>query len=353
MPKKERDEVLSELAARVFADMLEESLMDVVLESHQAVARSRTICQICHTHCGAIHVPGPSGSASQAGPSSRLPTPSEETRGGDTNSPAGAGANTPLNGKNGGNILLECSNCKRQVASNRYAQHLSECLGLGSSRRGATRNATSKSKLVAEAGRSASPYVASEAGNISDDGKPSPAKGKSKSKAKKADDAEFNLHRKRPGSPSTSPAKKSKKAKTSSPIARIKRDPGSPSAHNAQTLAVPSHTRVPSKLRDSSTVPSMHHERSSSPESPSRMSSPAPSISTLASAPSLQSPTLSAKVISKAKPKNAKPPPPPPKRPSPPRPPPAPPVAPIPTPGYLVVDVEGDETGSSTDTDSS
>lgn len=116
------------------------------------------------TFC-AVHVPGPSGSASQAGPSSRLPTPSEETRGGDTNSPAGAGANTPLNGKNGGNILLECSNCKRQVsapclhrwayvtlpwraqvASNRYAQHLSECLGLGSSRRGATRNATSKSK---------------------------------------------------------------------------------------------------------------------------------------------------------------------------------------------------------------
>lgn len=45
---------------------------------------------------------------------------------------------------------------------------------------------THMARLVAEAGRSASPYVASEAGNISDDGKPSPAKGKSKSKAKKA-----------------------------------------------------------------------------------------------------------------------------------------------------------------------
>lgn len=111
---------------------------------------------------------------------------------------------TPVNGKSEGTVYFECENCKRQVslldldafmlltvsqiASNRYAPHLSSCLGLGNSRRGAVRNATSKTKcvyrhsrrnallirsrLASEAGRSTSPYVGSDAGNVSDDGKP-------------------------------------------------------------------------------------------------------------------------------------------------------------------------------------
>lgn len=227
-------------------------------------------------------------------------------------------------------------------------------MGLGNSRRGTTRNATSKNKLASEAGRSASPYLASENGNLSDDHQPTPTKGKAKSKAKKSDDAEFNLHRKRPGSPSLSPVKKQKKGKTGSPIARVKADPeipGSPS--NSLTLPHAStHSRVPSKLRDSSMVSSIARDhRSSSPESPSRVSSPAHSVSTLASAPSLKSPILSASNI-KPRPKNARAAPAPPKRPSPPRPPPPPPMIRMPEPNYLI-DVEGEETGSSTDSDSS
>ncbi|PCH33422.1 hypothetical protein WOLCODRAFT_22004 [Wolfiporia cocos MD-104 SS10] len=334
--------------------MLGEALMDVVLESHKAVGRSRAICPVCHTRCGSAHVPGSSNGATQGAASSRMPTPSEDAKGQDVNSPAGTGTSTPSNGKTNGNILFECVNCKRQVASNRYAAHLGDCMGLNT-RRGATRNASSKSKLASEAGRSASPLVASESGHISDGGKaPTAGKGKGKSKAKRTDEAEFNLHRKRPGSPSVSPAKKQKRAKpTGSPVARVKADPDLPGSPGSQTVPLPgSHSRVPSKLRDSSVVSSIPREqRSSSPEMPSRRSSPARSISTLASAPSLQSPTPSARPLQKSKGKNGKAAPP--KRPSPPppRPPPAP-VMPI-SVGTDYLDDEGEETGSSTDTDSS
>ncbi|CCM02185.1 uncharacterized protein FIBRA_04264 [Fibroporia radiculosa] len=354
MPKKERDEVLSELAARVFSTMLDDALLDVVLESHQAVARSRSICPVCHMQCGAVHVPGSSSSTSQpVASSSRLSTPLDDAKLAGTNSPSGVGASTPMNGKANGNVLLECVICKRQVAFNRYASHLGDCMGLSNSRRGATRNATTKTKLVTDTGRSASPYVGSENGNMSDDGKTtSSSKGKGKSKAKRKDDAEFNLHRKRPGSPSVSPVKNHKKTKTSgSPIARVKGPDPSGSSNNL--LPVPpghSQSRIPSKLRESSIVSTIQREqRSSSPES--RFSSPARSVSTLASLPSMQSPTIPPIMVQKPKGKNGKAPLAPLKRPSPPRPPP-PPVIRMPETDYLV-DVEGEETGSSTDTDSS
>ncbi|KZT06767.1 uncharacterized protein LAESUDRAFT_725528 [Laetiporus sulphureus 93-53] len=360
MPKKERDEVLAELASRIFSTMVEETLMDVVLESHQAISRSKTVCPVCHTYCKAAHTSGPSGTASQpAASSSRLPTPSDEAKATDQNSPAGTGMSTPTNGKSNGNILLECVNCKRQIASNRYASHLGDCMGLANSRRGAVRSATTKTKLASDAGRSASPYVASENGALSDDGKTTTSgRNKAKSRTKRADEAEFNLHRKRPGSPTLSPTKKSKKAKTTgSPISRVKGDtdvPGSPSTNSLPLPPSSSLTRVPSKLRESSIVSSVNRDRrSSSPESPSRYSSPARSVSTLASAPSMQSPTLAASKVQKPKGgRNGKPPPAPPRRLSPPRPPPPPPIIRMPEPDYLV-DVEGDETGSSTDTDSS
>lgn len=86
------------------------------------------------------------------------------------------------------------------MASNRYASHLSGCIGIGTgTRRAAARGATSKSKygvisffvcvsitlthfyrhrtgcrLGSDAGRSASPYPASENGNASDHNAPQP-----------------------------------------------------------------------------------------------------------------------------------------------------------------------------------
>ncbi|EKM48266.1 uncharacterized protein PHACADRAFT_214878 [Phanerochaete carnosa HHB-10118-sp] len=102
-PKRERDEALNEFSNRIFSSMLEELLMDVVLQSHQEIARSKSVCEICHTRCNAVHVPGPSnGSASgttQPSPDSARPL---------DGSPAGT--DTPT-----GNIYFDCSVCKRQV----------------------------------------------------------------------------------------------------------------------------------------------------------------------------------------------------------------------------------------------
>lgn len=74
-----------------------------------------------------------------------------------------------------------------QMAANRYASHLANCMGIGN-RRGAARNVTAKSKLGSEFGKSASPRLASEAAHLSDDGgRPflPPPKGKGKAKGKK------------------------------------------------------------------------------------------------------------------------------------------------------------------------
>ncbi|RDX56108.1 hypothetical protein OH76DRAFT_1396446 [Lentinus brumalis] len=335
MPKRERDEAVAELSSTIFTAMLEEILMDVVQQSHKEIARSRAVCDVCHTRCGAVHVPGSSNNAS----GSRIQTPTGEARLADGNSPSATGANTPVSGKDG-TVYFECLECKRQVASNRFATHLSGCMGLNN-RRGAARNASAKAKLGAELGKSGSPRLASEATEYLDDPKPTP-KGKGKSKAKK-DDSTLNANGKRNGSPSVSPTKKpTKKAKTTdSPVLNYLLPPG------------PNASRVPSKLRASSTVSSLHREqRSSSPDSPTRLSSPARSISTQAStvirSPAISSATLKSKQAN-GRGRGA---PAPPRIPSPPRPAPPVPVIKRAETDYLI-DVEGgDETGSSTDTDS-
>ncbi|KAI0651621.1 hypothetical protein C8Q79DRAFT_47965 [Trametes meyenii] len=347
MPKRERDEAVAELSSTIFSDMLEEILMGVVQQSHKEIARARAVCDVCHTRCNAVHLPG----SSNAG-SSRIPTPNGDPKAGDGNSPSATGTNTPVNGKDG-TVYFECLECKREIASNRYATHLSGCMGIGN-RRGAARSATAKSKLASELGKSSSPRLGSEVAHLSDDGgKPPPAKGKAKGKAKKADDNALNANGKRNGSPSVSPVKKSKKQKTTnSPASRVKLDPDSP-VSPANLLPVgSSQTRIPSKLRESSIASSFQRDRrSSSPESPTRLSSPARSISTQASAVT-RSPAISNATVkprqTNGKGRGALAPP---RLPSPPRPPPPVPIIRMPDANYLV-DVEGEETGSSTDTDS-
>ncbi|KAI0803075.1 hypothetical protein BC629DRAFT_1591169 [Irpex lacteus] len=325
-PKKERDEALNDFSARIFSGLLEEVLMDVVLQSHQEVARFHAVCDICHTRCNSDHVPD---SANGTSSGSQL-NPLEGQMTVDPAALTGNGAGSSSQNGNGF-TYFDCPVCGRSVASNRYAPHLSSCMGLGNSRRGAARNSTTKARL--EAGRSASPYLGSDLGALSDDGKPG-QKLKGKSKAKQADDAEFSLHRKRTGSPS--PTKKTKKAKT-----------GPPSA--LPLAKTSSHTRIPSKLRESSVISSViQDQRSNTPDS--QASSPAMSAST-PSAFSIQSPVLAGAGIP-GKPNLTRngnslgstssmrfsPPPPP------------PPV--IRGVDDYFIDVEGDETGSSTDSES-
>lgn len=333
MPKSEREETISVLTSRIFSAMLNDLMMDVTLQSHHEIARSRTICCICHTLCSSVHTPTPTTLAPQITVSpTRADSPSSVPELKANNGSSGTGTNTPTSVKDG-NSYLECVNCSRQVASNRYAPHLSNCMGLASARRGAVRGNV-KSKPSLDLGRSVSP--ASEVGNVSDDN--SKGKGKGKSKVKRADEAEFNLKRKRLDSPQVSPHKKQKKQNSSaSPVSRVKDVSGVPnSAHYS-----PSHSqsKVPSKLRESSSASFL--ERSSLSDS-SRSTSRA---GTPASSSFSHSPQLSAKNIGTTKSKalafN------PPKRPSPPRPP------PLQVLDYTIDAEGGDETGSSTDTDSS
>lgn len=46
-----RPPLTSPQTARVFQAMLEELVMDAALQSHQEVARSRTLCPVCKTRC--------------------------------------------------------------------------------------------------------------------------------------------------------------------------------------------------------------------------------------------------------------------------------------------------------------
>ncbi|KAJ6574888.1 hypothetical protein B0H19DRAFT_617690 [Mycena capillaripes] len=336
MPKSQKEETLSTLATRIFSAILEDIVMDVTLQSHHETARSRSVCPVCNTRCSSVHAPSNPQVASQPLPS-RPSTPA-------ANGSAGTGTSTPTSTKADGNLYLECVNCSRQIASNRYAPHLSSCMGLSTSRRGATRGNAAKSKQPSEAeGRSTSPEA-----TLSDDGGTPKGKGKSKAKSISKcflpiflgsypiDEAESNLKRKRPESPQLTPNKKQKKqSATGSPVSRIKAGndvsgvPGS-ALHSPSTS---SQSKVPSKLRDSSTASVI--ERSSTPSS--RFSSPAPD-SPGSSSYSMQSPSLGSPTkISRAAP-NILPP-----KPSPPR----------PVVDDYLLDDGGDETGSSTDTDSS
>ncbi|KAF8735762.1 hypothetical protein AX14_001545 [Amanita brunnescens Koide BX004] len=339
MPKSEREDAISALAARILRAMVDDLAMDATLQSHQEISRSRAVCDICHTRCQAVHVPGPSNIVPPSRADTPLSTDVKLTAEMETGTP------TPSAGpKSDGTNLLECVNCGRQIAPNRYAPHLSKCMGLATARRGAVRtNANVKSKQSSEVLRSDSP--ASEAGTMSDD-KPATAKGKAKSKTKINDEAEFDLKRKRPGSPQVSPNKRPKKGRpsgTGSPVSRVLADSEAsvvPLATHYSPSAN-SQTKVPSKLRESSTS---LFERSDTPTS-SRSSSPdGVSATTPASSSFSQSPNIAARVIGNGKSIRGRaagigPP----RRPTPPL---------IHVPDYSMAVDGGDETGSSTDTDS-
>ncbi|KZP32207.1 hypothetical protein FIBSPDRAFT_1036854 [Athelia psychrophila] len=360
MVKSEREKALNELTSRILESMVGELVMDATLASHQEVARSRAVCHICHTRCGLDHLAGPSTLSAPLASSSRHPTPDVKA----INGSNGTGASTPTSVKADGTVYFECLVCKRQIASNRYAPHLSSCLGHTGTRRATNRSGV---KAKTEAARSESPFVGSDNGMQSDDTNPSPAKGKTKTKGKRADDADFNLKRKRMDLPQTSPTnKKQKKQKTSgSPVSRVRANTDGASASN--TFAIPStgsQSKVPSKLRDSSIASfgltqSTPSSRSSSPGTPmaSHLSNSTSTSTFSMKSPPRPLPTIVPKKKGRP-PKNgnvkvvAPPPPPPPsKRASPPRPP-LPPVIRAPDTDFHI-DIDGHETGSDTDSDSS
>ncbi|EIW86531.1 hypothetical protein CONPUDRAFT_141048 [Coniophora puteana RWD-64-598 SS2] len=348
MSKAERDETINILASRLFSALLDDLTMDIALRAHHEVAKSRAVCAVCNTRCGMAHPNGTSVQPSQdpASGSHELSVKEE----------SGSNAGTSVSADDIGNF--ECLVCKRKVAASRYAPHLSKCMGLGR-RATAARGAVGVKTKAMEPGRSASPFLGSDAGVASDDTSVN-GKGKGKSKSKRADEAEYNLKRKQPSSPQISPAKKQKKQKTTgSPVSRVKEAEGI-SPTKAAPGACRSQPEVPSELRSSSVT---------------ELDCPSPALTTpftntlaTAAAPPPPKPTATgtgppkrgrpkgvktgqgkaALAAAAAAAASAPPPPPPPKRVSPPRPPPPARIE----PNYLMDNGEGEETGSSTDTDS-
>jgi len=342
----------------LFSAMLDDITLDMSLQAHYEVQKMNTVCNVCHTRCGSAHASSSAtttGAVAPGGGSLPSQPGTPETKPLNLASGTGTGTNTPTNGKSDGTIYFECLNCKRQIASNRYAPHLSTCMGVGvGNRRGASRNTMVKPKMSAEPGRSTSPYLGSDAGNASDDSKNQSAKGKGKSKNTRKDDAEFNLHRKRtnvdqPGSPQISP-KKSKKAKTT----------GSPLKISTEAAMPPPTSKKPSKSRAPSSTSDFIQDRevsvSASLDNESRLSVFSPEATPMTPTSSTDSRSNSISLTNgtgksgSVKPnktgaaKSAT------RSVTPSRLPP-PPIHKMPDPSYMM-DYEGEETGSSTDSES-
>ncbi|KAJ3568976.1 hypothetical protein NP233_g5357 [Leucocoprinus birnbaumii] len=308
MPTKssEKEEMLNALSKRIFSAMLDELIFDVAIEAHHEVMKGKALCSICHTRCGS----GNGGSTSKDG-------------------------NVLLDLLTGELWGLDCVN--------------SICTAFGA-----------MYGVPSDATRSASP--ASEAGNGSDERVN--GKGKDKGKSKVSEENEGSLKRKRTQSPQTSPAKTKKAKASGSPVSRVKAAPDSTAPHKSHYTpsAAGTKTKIPSKLRESSTTSFLDRSPTTS-----RSTSPAATPASSAFSGATQSPQISSRSINshsqqsnghvggnngrgRGKVTGTGPPP---RRPamSPPRPPPPPP------PRHSVVDHYGmhdggDETGSSTDTDS-
>jgi len=133
--------------------------------------------------------------------------------------------------KQDGNTLLDCVNCKRPIASNRYAPHLASCMGLSvGARRGGPRNASKR--FDSEGARSASPQISLE-----------------------GDSLPSHIARnaiKRPNSPSEASIRETKRAKSNSGKSTpVPRNNGSQISLNGTYDSIP---RESSKLRSSPVV---------------------------------------------------------------------------------------------------
>ncbi|PPQ97171.1 hypothetical protein CVT26_000434 [Gymnopilus dilepis] len=357
MPKSEREETLAALTARIFSSMLDELIMDATLQSHQEVLRAKSVCPVCNTRCGSIHnTPVTNGSDGVAiGQRSDTPFSAGSNEANKVQMNGSNGTSTPTNLKGDPGPLLECVVCSRPMAANRYAPHLSSCMGFNNTRRVAARGNAKPSKPPSEEDQSPPP---SDDGELSDDKAYINGKAKGKAKGKKTgDEADFSLKRKRvtaihrialqsclltgvqPGSPQGSPNKKAKKG---SPISRVKADLDAVAllGNSHYSPSTNSQSKIPSKLRDSSVASFQDGSSSSSRESSPDAALAAPTPSSFSS----QSPT---RPIVTNKASRGRPPAMgtgPPKRPTPPN-------RPIHVPDYHIEIDHANETGSSTDTD--
>ncbi|KAG9032445.1 hypothetical protein FS842_004086 [Serendipita sp. 407] len=162
MPSKSRQELINDVANKIFDEMVQEIQFDTVL-------RARLDAQKAQRQCSRSHPPGTSTTPQLT----NSQPASSQTNGTAPKSISGpVGTATPT--KDNPNIYLSCPVCKRSFASNRCAAHLATCMGISTGSRRGARNVKSKADE-----RAASPYV-----DLPDDATLS---GSQKSKSKKKD----------------------------------------------------------------------------------------------------------------------------------------------------------------------
>ncbi|WWD20128.1 hypothetical protein CI109_104604 [Kwoniella shandongensis] len=189
---------IRQAAKAVLDEMIGDMILSTAMAAHREIKRGRVICGTCGTRCRA-HLPLQSLSSTAASSSSSntlqlpdtnaapsasttrtaSPQPSllEGTNGGSGPGRSGGYPIGPERGTGGatgigsgsgrvdgsGNAFFDCLVCGRSISSNRYAPHLSSCLGLnGSTRRGAARSAAVKARLGNNDRSSPSPYLAGQ-----------------------------------------------------------------------------------------------------------------------------------------------------------------------------------------------
>ncbi|KAI8982959.1 hypothetical protein BDB01DRAFT_134930 [Pilobolus umbonatus] len=97
--QRDNRRTIASLAFSLLGDLIDECVNDVLLDIHRDIKRATSVCQICQTRCKQyIQRPG----CDVWGKSYNV-----------NNLPS-----------------YECVNCKKTIASTRYAPHLEKCLGL-------------------------------------------------------------------------------------------------------------------------------------------------------------------------------------------------------------------------------
>lgn len=281
MSPNDNDVIIKQLSHSIFDKLLDDVLMDIGEKAHKEVARSRAVCNICHTKCRSIHIPGPSNGtrapsnngnlnvpgSDQSGEPSRPGTPLAAAANGKSSA---SGTSTPNSKDKSSNVYFDCLKCKTPVASNRYAPHLERCMGINGngSRRSAVSRTATKTKLDGTLSRSNTPQLLVNG----DDAPPPPAaaparKGRPPKNAGttpgKPKKGKANAHSatpeghgpgKRPASPTPTPPKPGKKLKSevASPSISSKTLPS-----GAIPIPSPAHKKsnpkVSSRLRGSPT----------------------------------------------------------------------------------------------------
>ncbi|WVN86954.1 uncharacterized protein L203_102129 [Cryptococcus depauperatus CBS 7841] len=188
----ERQKEIHLAAQVVLQEMIDDLILTTAISAHREIKRGRVICGTCGTRCR-DHQPLFSSNTvassslqlpltQDSGSSSRAQTPQlndatgSRTGGHPVGPEKGMGGTTGIGSGSGradgsGNNFFDCLVCSRPIASNRYAPHLSRCLGLnGSTRRVTARSAAVKARFGNGQDRSSpSPFLGSENGEWNSD----------------------------------------------------------------------------------------------------------------------------------------------------------------------------------------